>query len=511
MSIRKQLSEVIESQGIVLTDAVSEKLTILSDLLESTKRQEKFSDDMLEVVKSSGFKHTYHVHSDEFEFKRDIGFFPTTEEIRKKHSLPNLPGTQRKDFRPTKAELNKINSEFAARELKQDEIKVFPVVLWGSDYDSHLEKFSLKATKEGRKLAPGAPGIEDHDDFNSSGVHAKLFEAEVFQEGANYWLVGKAFVPDTAEHKSYIDGIEFGINDNLSVGVRSKRGDYICDVCEKPMYKWSEDASKIWCGHYTGQMISEKKTVTATIDGISRFKEFSRVVAGAQICAGFNKSDSDPSDEINSAKGIDPGATLPPVSGKEEFDVDELKKMLQEYSAKMDEKFGVVTELAESVKELKTQVDELAKEKESTENTPAPAPAANPAEAVTQKQDAEPAPAAAAPAPVVAPATTDVQKTEDRMKLLEDLQAANIASQKALEAHVAENKEMLKTMATAFTGLVEQTNALQKTSQEDVLLALASMRDQGKTASQAEAELAKKDGFGFGGIISELTKMGEKK
>lgn len=542
--LKEKLSKILEEHGSELGENGVKSIAGVVDSIEVSKSSDfVFADYLTEHFKSSEskFKHSYvpgiDPANDEFEYKREIGCLPLNDEIRKQYALPNLPGIQRKDFSPTKGELTKIN-EMTGRPYEKEELKVYPVVFWDAEYDSHLERFSLKATKEGKRLAIGAPGIKDHDVWKSDGVFGRVFDAEVIQQDGGHYLIGKIFMLNTPENKAIIDGFESSINCEISVGVRGKRDEYICDVCDRAMYKFSADPKDIWCGHYTGQRLPGNKVVTATINGVSFFKEWSRVVRGAQRAARVRTKTDSSINSDGSENGViqksDSTSTLFPNSGSEEIEVEEVLKALKEmqekqskFEEKIDKEIGAISQ---SVSELKKASeanstkpqDPPAQPSDKTEQPPAvpTAPVAQPATTEAAKTDSAPA-APVVSSPAIAPAASaevDAQKAHsDRLQLLEDIQKANVEMTKGLQEQNQQIVSQLDVMAKAYTALTAQCTELVKTSQDSITADLANFRTEKMRAVEQEvahAEHAKKDG-GVGaamtGFVGALTNFGEKK
>lgn len=534
--LKEKLEKIIAEHGSEL----GEKANSLSAVAESiglAKNDEfVFSDYLTDVLKSdnSKFKHTYipgvTPSDDEFEYRRDIGIMPAHEDIRKQYSLPNLPGTQRKDFSPTKSELTAIN-KLTGRPYSKEELKVYPIVFWDSEYDSHLERFSMKATREGKRLAPGVPGIKDHDAWKSDNVFAKTFDSEVHVVDGKHYLTGKVYMLNTPENKSIIDGFESNINCEISVGVRGKRDEYICDVCERPMYKFSADPKDVWCGHYVGQRLPGNKVVTATIDGVSAFKEWSRVVRGAQRSARIRvKTDADDNSNSDQLDKSDLTSTLSANSGSEEIEVDEILKMLKQIQEHQE---NLETKIEKKIEEITESVAELKKEKSSVDAQPQDPPAqpaaptdvpAQPAAPVVTKADASAPvqtpvqPAQPSAEQIIAKAGEEFEAHkklyEDRVKLLEDTQSVNLAMTTALQKQNESIMGQMDVMAKAFTALTQQCGELVKTSQDAITADLANFRSEKMRATEREAELAKKDGgvgAAISGFVGALAQHGDKK
>ena len=69
-------------------------------------------------------------------------------------------------------------NQFTRRELTEEEVYIFDVILCDNEIDRDFEKFSLSALKTLQELFIGKTGIFDHD-AKSSGQTARIFHTEL--------------------------------------------------------------------------------------------------------------------------------------------------------------------------------------------------------------------------------------------------------------------------------------------------------------------------------------------
>lgn len=257
---------------------------------------------LIELVESSGFSHSYSEASDSFTIHYKAGLLPTT--FGKSASISKAAGdigSNAPDFQPTKDEMEKILSFANRKNYRPEDFKVYQTISAGSAVDRHFEHFGTKALKSMARMSPGSPVMKDHNYYNSDGVIGKIFDAQIKKIDGQTVLVHKIYVFNSPENKSVIDGFENGTNDKLSVGVSVRRKDYICDQCDRPVFKSyaeSKNWDDMWCGHYAGMELDDGSIATATIADVSDYRELSRVTVPAQpiaqvkaaTAAGFEKA-----------------------------------------------------------------------------------------------------------------------------------------------------------------------------------------------------------------------------
>ena len=180
-----------------------------------------------------------------------------------------------------KSILDKINT-FTRRELREEELYVFPVRLCDNDIDRDAERFSDEALVTMSKMFTGKSGICDHDP-RSENQHARIFDTEVICEPGKFtkdgrpykYLKGMAYMLRNDKNADLIAEIDAGIKKEVSVSCSSAKR--ICSVC-------GCDKSKSECGHRKGQ-----DGCHVILDDITDVYEWSFVAVPAQINAGVTK------------------------------------------------------------------------------------------------------------------------------------------------------------------------------------------------------------------------------
>lgn len=74
-----------------------------------------------------------------------------------------------------KEEILKRLNEFTRREMSEDEVYIFDVILCDNDIDRDGERFSQNALESLKKLFVGKTGIFDHNP-KSGGQTARIFQ-----------------------------------------------------------------------------------------------------------------------------------------------------------------------------------------------------------------------------------------------------------------------------------------------------------------------------------------------
>lgn len=185
--------------------------------------------------------------------------------------------------------LEKLN-RFTRREMNEDEVYIFDVILCDNDIDRDGERFSLNALKSLEKLFVGKTGIFDHNP-KCSGQTARIFAAELVTDnskttaaGEQYtYLKGSAYMVRTEENLSLIREIDGGIKKEVSVSCSAKSRK--CSVC-------GTDLSRKGCPHTFGKSYNGK-IAHAVLDDITDAYEWSFVAVPAQVNAGVTKKFSE--------------------------------------------------------------------------------------------------------------------------------------------------------------------------------------------------------------------------
>lgn len=196
------------------------------------------------------------------------------------------------DFHPTDEEKQKIDS-MTGKEYPREMLKVYYTYSADSQLDRHFEVFGAKALDNMALMSIDQPVMKDHNYQNSDGVFGKIFDAKVIRgKDGGRRLIQKIYVLNTPENKSVIDGIESGINNKLSVGVRMIRKEYLCNICNKPMFVDKSGTGFGFCGHLPGMELGDGRVASATIGDIQDMMELSRVTVPAQRNAGIKGYDA---------------------------------------------------------------------------------------------------------------------------------------------------------------------------------------------------------------------------
>ncbi len=191
-----------------------------------------------------------------------------------------------------KNQLEKIN-KFTRRELTEDEVYIFSVVLCDNDIDRDGERFSDEALAELKKLFIGKTGIFDHNP-SSANQSARIFDTEIVcdetrsaKNGEVYkYLKAEVYMVRTDENRSLIAEIDGGIKKEVSISCSAAKK--VCSVC-------GCDKSKSSCAHMRGRVYGGK-LCHVILDNITDAYEWSFVAVPAQVNAGVTKKFSSDAD-----------------------------------------------------------------------------------------------------------------------------------------------------------------------------------------------------------------------
>ena len=181
-------------------------------------------------------------------------------------------------------ELELINA-YTRRQLGENEIYVFSVVLCDNEIDRDHERFSETSLESLAKLFTGVTGVMDHDP-KSKNQTARIFFAEtetvsgkLTSDGRPYVrLMARAYMPRTEKNADFIMQLESGIKKEVSVGCAVKRR--ICSVCGNDIG---------CCGHIKGKSYGSTLCYAALEEPTDAY-EWSFVAVPAQKAAGVIKS-----------------------------------------------------------------------------------------------------------------------------------------------------------------------------------------------------------------------------
>lgn len=182
-------------------------------------------------------------------------------------------------------------NKFTKRELKEDEVYVFSVVLCDNDIDRQYERFTDKALGKLSELFIGKTGIMDHD-VVSNNQTARIFSCEVQEltdktncEGNPYKrLVARAYMPKSPQNKDFILLIDSGIKKEVSINCCAE--DVRCSIC-------GSNIKTDHCSHLKGKKYKKAETLKTChyiLDNPIDAYEWSFVVIPAQREAGVIKS-----------------------------------------------------------------------------------------------------------------------------------------------------------------------------------------------------------------------------
>lgn len=181
--------------------------------------------------------------------------------------------------------MEKIN-RFTRRELKEDEIYSFSVILCDNDIDRDCEKFSISALKRLAELYIGKTGIWSHDPKGENQT-ARIYDAEVVSDptrktadGETYtYLRASAYMVRTSSNADLIREIDGGIKKEVSVGCAVSKE--LCSVCGR-------DRRAGGCSHKKGRVYGGRKCFSI-LEAPTDAYEWSFVAVPAQKGAGVTK------------------------------------------------------------------------------------------------------------------------------------------------------------------------------------------------------------------------------
>lgn len=181
--------------------------------------------------------------------------------------------------------MEKIN-RFTRRELKEDEVYCFSVILCDNEIDRDNEKFSKQALEKLAELYVGKTGIFNHDPKGENQT-ARIYETEVKSDpsrktadGEVYtYLSANAYMVRTSANADLIREIDGGIKKEVSVGCAVSK--QLCSIC-------GHDRKSGECAHRKGRSYGGKKCYHILSDPTDAY-EWSFVAVPAQKGAGVTK------------------------------------------------------------------------------------------------------------------------------------------------------------------------------------------------------------------------------
>ena len=229
---------------------------------------------------------------------------------------------------PREGELELIN-KYTRKQLGQDEVYVFSVVLCDNDIDRDYERFSDEALEVLSKLYIGVTGITDHEP-KTDNQSARIFSCSTEQvsgrltaDGRPYKrLCARAYMPRAGKNEELILALDSGIKKEVSIGCSVRKR--TCSVCGK-------DISL--CGHIKGKSYGGRLCI-ATLDEPTDAYEWSFVAVPAQKKAGVIKSYEEKNTKWlrREVSGVDIEKKLF-AGGEQSFSEEEMRALIQKFRA----------------------------------------------------------------------------------------------------------------------------------------------------------------------------------
>ena len=181
--------------------------------------------------------------------------------------------------------LEKIN-RFTRRELTEEEVYCFSVILCDNEIDRDNEKFSVSALRKLAELYIGKTGIWSHDPKGENQT-ARIYDTEIVTDESRKTADGEvytclkahAYMVRTASNADLIREIDGGIKKEVSVGCAVSKE--VCSVCGR-------DIRKGECAHRKGRSYNGRKCFRI-LDEPTDAYEWSFVAVPAQKGAGVTK------------------------------------------------------------------------------------------------------------------------------------------------------------------------------------------------------------------------------
>lgn len=177
-------------------------------------------------------------------------------------------------------------NKFTRRDLKQDEVYSFGIILCDNEVDRDFERFSLSAISSLSKLFVGKTGIFDHNPKGSNQT-ARIYSTEIITLKDKLTSTGEpltqlkamAYMIKTKANEDLIKEIDAGIKKEVSISclVDDKK----CSICHTDLKQDS-------CRHIKGHKYNNKLCYVI-LDKVSDAYEWSFVAVPAQINAGITK------------------------------------------------------------------------------------------------------------------------------------------------------------------------------------------------------------------------------
>lgn len=183
-------------------------------------------------------------------------------------------------------ELALIN-RYTRREMSEEEVYTFSVVLCDNDIDRDFERFDEQALHTLKELFIGKTGVFDHEP-KAGNQTARIYDCAVervtdrkTRTGGDYLrLIAKAYLPRSKKNEDFILALDSGIQKEVSVGCAVSGN--ICSIC-------GADRKKNACRHQKGKTY-DGKLCHDVLTGVTDAYEWSFVAVPAQRAAGVVKA-----------------------------------------------------------------------------------------------------------------------------------------------------------------------------------------------------------------------------
>ena len=183
-------------------------------------------------------------------------------------------------------------NRYTRRQLSEEEVYTFPVVLCDNEVDRDYERFSCKALQGLCELFVGKTGIFDHNP-KGENQQARIYRAEVVRDSdrttsageAYHYLLAQAYMVRGEHNRDLILEIDAGIKKEVSVSCRMDRA--VCSVC-------GADQREGPSAHEKGKRYPHPDGALChhILDGPSDAYEWSFVAVPAQAGAGVRSATS---------------------------------------------------------------------------------------------------------------------------------------------------------------------------------------------------------------------------
>ena len=183
-------------------------------------------------------------------------------------------------------EMELINS-YTRRQISEEEVYVFSVVLCDNDVDRDFERFTVESLEKLSELFVGKTGIFDHNP-KAENQTARIISCSVEavqgkknSVGDDYFrLVARAYMPVSENNKELRLSIDSGITREVSVGCAVEKT--LCSIC-------GNDINSHECSHIKGETYGDVLCFGELTNPYDAY-EFSFVAVPAQKQAGVIKS-----------------------------------------------------------------------------------------------------------------------------------------------------------------------------------------------------------------------------